>query len=167
MRHGLRVLAVPAALPVAAVLALAPVLGRSLPPAVGAPGVLALILLAVALALPWAQALPWALGLLAVEYLVSLVLRGAGPDLGAPAYAAGYFLCAELAWLGLEARSGRGLWPARALAAGLLAAGGAALGTGLLLVDALPAPGGLLLTGAGVTAAVVLVACLAWLARVE
>jgi hypothetical protein len=161
----LRGLAVVAALPLGAVLALAPVVGSSQPPAVAGLGALGLLLLGAALALPWARALPWALGLLAVEYLVSLVLRGAAPDLAAPAYAAGYFLCAELAWLGLEARAGRWPWPGRILGMGLLTIGGAALGSGLLLTAALPAPGGPLLTGLGVAAAVVLAACLAWLAR--
>jgi hypothetical protein len=165
-RRATLALAVPGALPLGAALALVPVVEQAqAPPAVIGLGVLGLLLLGAGLALPWPRALPWALGLLGVEYLVSLVVRGAGPDLAAPAYAAGYFVCAELAWLGLEARGGGALWPARALAVGLLTLGGGVLGTGLLLAAALPVPGGPLVTGAGVVAAVGLAACLAWLAR--
>ena len=89
----------------AAALALVPVLGG---PAwvrpVGTIGGLAVLLYVAGLAMPWAGALPPSLGLLAVEYLVSLQVRRAPLDAGAPTYAAALFLCAELAWLGLEAR---------------------------------------------------------------
>jgi hypothetical protein len=105
------------------------------------------------------------LGLLAIEYLAALQLRSAGLDLTASAYAAAFFLCAEFGWLGLEARAGGALWPGRALAVGLLALGGAGLGTALLLAAALPLSGGPALTAAGVAAAVGVAACLAWLAR--
>ncbi len=156
----------PGTLPLAAGLALVPALGQGTVPAVVVGlGGLGLALYVLALAVPWPLALPWALGALAIEYLVSLVLRGAPLDLAAPAYAAAWFLSAELGWLGLEARAGGGPWPVRALGVGLLTLGGAALGTGLLLVGLLPLPGGPLLTGAGVAAAVGVAAGLAWLAR--
>jgi hypothetical protein len=156
----------PGAAPLAVGLALVPLLGQgSASPAVVWLGGLGLVLYAVALAAPWPRALPWALGALAVEYLVALVLRGASLDAAAPAYAAAWFLCAELGWLGLEARAGGGLWPGRALGVGLLALGGAALGTGLLLAAALPLPGGPALTAGGVAAAIGVAGCLAWLAR--
>lgn len=155
----------PAALPLAAGLALAPALaGRPSGP-IGAVGAVAVALYAVALALPWAAALPWALGLLALEYLVSLELRGAPLDTSAPAYAAVFFLCAELGWLGLEARRGGVPWLGRGLAIGLLALAGATLGVALLLVSTYPLAGGALLTGLGVAAAVAVAAALAWLGR--
>jgi hypothetical protein len=80
-------------------------------------------------------------------------------------YAAAFFLCAELGWLGLEARRGGRPWPGRAAAIGVVALGGAALGALLLLGSAAPLPGGPALTGLGVVATVAVAAGLAWLAR--
>ena len=165
-RAALPPLLAAAALATAAGLAIAPVTAQAPPPAgVTALGTAGLLLFAAALAIPWPPALPWALGLLGAEYLLSLGLRGPRLDLAAPAYAAGFFLCAELGWLGLEARGGGRPWPGRVLAIGVVATGGAALGTALLLVAVLPLPGGPLLTGAGAAAAVGMAAVLAWLAR--
>jgi hypothetical protein len=157
---------VPVGVPLAAALALAPVLGQraALRP-LGAVGGLAVALYVAALAMPWPGALAWALGLLGVEYLVSLEVRGTPLDLAAPAYAAGWFLCAELGWLGLEARRGGRPWLGRTVAIGALALVGAGLGAVLLLASAVPLAGGALLTGLGVAAAVAVAACLAWLGR--
>jgi len=151
----------------AAALALVPVVGG---PAwerpVGTIGVLAVLLYAAGVAMPWAGALPLALGLLAVEYLVSLQVRRAPLDAGAPTYAAVLFLCAELAWLGLEARRGGRPWPGRILAVAGLALAGAALGAVLLLLtSAVPLGGGPPMTALGVAATIAVAACLAWLGR--
>ena len=155
----------PAAMALAAGLAVAPALGLRASGAVGTLGGVAVALYVAALAMPWPGVLPWALGLLAVEYLVSLELRQAPLDAAAPAYAAALFLCAELGWLGLEARRGGRPWPGRALAVGAVALAGAALGALLLLAPAVPLPGGAPLTGLGVLAAVAVAASLAWLGR--
>ena len=128
-------------------------------------GGLALLLYVVALVGVWPGVLTWALGLLAVEYLLGLELRGARLDLTAPVYAAALFLCAELGWLGLEARRGGRPWLGRSVAIGVLTLLGAALGWLLLLVAAVPLPGGAALTALGVAAAAAVAACLAWLAR--
>ncbi|HXM57261.1 MAG TPA: hypothetical protein VOB72_17815 [Candidatus Dormibacteraeota bacterium] len=166
LRAGPLVAILPAALPLVAVLAILPTLSAgALAGPVRALGVVAVALYVAALAVPWSGALPWALGLLALEYLVSLELRSAPLDETAPVYAAALFLCAELGWLGLEARRGGRLWPGRAAAIGLLALGGAALGALLLLLSAAPFPGGAALTGLGVAATVAVAACLAWLGR--
>ncbi|HEY4027273.1 MAG TPA: hypothetical protein VGO86_12660 [Candidatus Dormibacteraeota bacterium] len=157
---------VPAGLPLAAALALAPAVGQ--PAAlglVGALGAIAVALYAAALAMPWPGALPWAVGLLGVEYLASLEVRAAPLDLGAPAYAAGLLLCAELGWLGLEARRGGRAWLGRAVAIGTLSLAAVALGALLLLAWTIPLPGGPTLTGLGVLAAIAAAACLAWLGR--
>jgi hypothetical protein len=156
----------PAALALLVALAVTPVLGLPASPGpIGALGGVAAVLYVVALAMPWPGALPWALGLLGVEYLVALVLRGAPLDEGAPAYAAALFLSAELGWLGLEARRGGAPWPGRLVAIGALALGGAGLGALLLLVTAVPLAGGFLLTGVGVAAAMAIAGSLAWLGR--
>jgi hypothetical protein len=128
-------------------------------------GGLAVVLYLAALVLPWPGALPWAMGMLAVEYVVGLELRGQGLDPAAPAYAAAWFISAELGWLGLEARRGGRAWPGRLLLVGLVALAGSAVGVALLLVAALPLTGGAPLTGLGVLAALAAAACLAWLAR--
>jgi hypothetical protein len=157
---------VPAGLPLAAALALVPVVGQraALGP-IGLLGAIAVALYALAVALPLAGALPWALGLLGIEYLASLQVRAAPLDLAAPAYAAALLLCAELGWVGLEARRGGRPWAGRALAVGALALAGATLGALLLLAWTVPLPGGAPLTGLGVAATIAVAACLAWLGR--
>lgn len=137
---------------------------RAAPLLVGLGG-LAFVLFIAGQTLPVPGALAWALGLLAVEYLAALELRDAAFDVAAPGYGVALFLCAELGWLGLEARGGGGLWPGRAIVVALLALVGAALGAVLLLLAAAPVAGGVVLTGLGVAAAVAIAACLAWLAR--
>lgn len=159
-------LAVPAGALLAISLALLPLQGGpGAAVALAALGSLGVVFYVAALLLPWPGALPWAMGLLAVEYLVSLELRGPRLDPTAPAYAAAWFLNAELGWLGLEARRGGRPSPTRVLAVGVVALAGAAMGVVLILVATLPLAGSLLWTGLGVLAAVAAVACLAWLAR--
>jgi hypothetical protein len=131
----------------------------------GLAGGAAVVLFVAGVALPAPGALPWALGLLAVEYLASLELRRVALDDAAPAFAAGLFLCAELGWLGLEARRGGRPWPGRAAAIGGVALAGAALGALLLLVTAVPLGGGAPMTALGVAATIAVAACLAWLSR--
>jgi hypothetical protein len=166
--HPLRRLWVLAGLPLAGGLGLLPWLampspGRSL--ALLWLGGLGVMAYAAAVIMPWPTALPWALGLLAVEYLLGLELRSADLDLGAPAFAALWFLSAELGWLGLEARRGGRPWPGRAVAGAAVAVGGAGLGVVIVLSPAVPIAGGPFLTGLGVLAAVGAAAALAWLAR--
>jgi len=161
-----RLAVVPAGLPVAVALAVVPLPGSGLAlRPLGFLGAVAVVAYGAAVALPWPAVLPWALGLLAVEYLAALALRQAPPASTAPVYAAAYFLCAELGWLGLEARQGLGPWVGRVLAVAALAAAGAALGSLLLAAAALPVSGGAPLTALGVAAAVAAAACLAWLVR--
>lgn len=156
---------VPGAL-LAAGLAAYPAITQQAAPLIVSLGGLAVALFVAGQALPLPSVLGWSLGLLAIEYLAALQLRSAGLDLTAPAYAAAFFLCAELGWLGLEARRGGGrLWPGRAVAVVSLALAGAALGALVLLLAAVQMAGGALLTGVGVAAAVAVAACLAWLAR--
>jgi hypothetical protein len=158
--------AAPGALPLAVGLAVFPLLeARVAPSGVVALGLLALGLYGTALAGLWPGALTWALGLLAAEYVLSLALRRAPPDLAAPIYAAAFFLCAELGWLGLERRTGGGVWLARGFAICLLAVLGMGLGSVLLLAAALPLRGSLVVTALGVAASAAAAACLAWLAR--
>jgi hypothetical protein len=159
-------LLVAAAVALAAVLAVAPVAGaREWLGPLGALGGLAVALWLGGMAMPWPAALPWALGLLAVEYLVSLEVRRAPLDPAAPAYAVAFFVCAELGWLGLEARRGGRPWPGRVLAVAALAAGGSVLAALLLLIAAVPLRGGPPMTALGVAATIAVAACLAWLGR--
>jgi hypothetical protein len=155
----------PVAVGLAAVLAVAPVLSGRSPGQIGALGGAAVALYAIALAVPLPGALPWAMGALAIEYLVALEVRAAPLDESAPAYAVAFFLCAELGWLGLEARRGGRPWPGRAAAIGAVALGGAALGALLLLLSAVRFAGSPALTGLGVAAAVAVAASMAWMGR--
>ena len=163
MTHRLSPWVVPGAI-LAAGLAIYPAIAQQTAPLVAGLGGLAFVLFVAGQTLPVPGALAWALGLLAIEYLATLKLRGAAVDVAAPAYAAALFLCAELGWLGLEARGGGRLWPGRAVAVAVLALAGGALGAVLLLLAAAPMAGGVVLTGLGVAAAVAIAACLAWLA---
>jgi len=163
---ALRALVPALGLGLAAALALAPAAGqRAWLGPIGAVGGVGVALYLAGLAMPWPGALPWALGLLGVEYLVSLEVRAAPLDASAPAYAVAFLLCAETGWLGLEVRRGGRPWFGRVAAIAGLALAGGALGALLLLVAATPLPGGAALTGLGVAAAVAIAACLAWLGR--
>ena len=105
------------------------------------PAVAGLLLYAAALLEIWPEGMPLALCLLAIEYVASLYLRGAGLDLLAPAYAAALFGCAELGWLSLEFARGHRPSPARLAWTALLAVAGGLAGTGLLLLALVPLPG--------------------------
>jgi hypothetical protein len=154
-----------AAFPLGLALAVYPLLGAgtAVPP-IAILGGLALLLYLTAVEGVWPGALGGAVGLLAVEYLASEYLRGAQLSLGAPAYGACLFLWAELGWLAVDG-GGAGSWPSRWVAIGGLALVAAALGWGLLVVAALPVPGGLGVTVLGVAAALAAAGGLAWLAR--
>jgi hypothetical protein len=143
-------------------LALYPLLGTPLLVLLAAP---AAFVYATALLGFWRGFLGLAIGLLALEYLASVYLRGGGLDLLSPLYAAALFVCAELGWLALEAGQGHRSWRGRVLATAALALAGAGVGFALLLAALLPLPGGPVLTLAGVAAAVALAGALAWLAR--
>ena len=134
-------------------------------PAVLGLGGLAVVLFVAGQTLPLPSLLAWALGLLAIEYLAALELRGAGLDVVAPLYSAALFLCAELGWLGLEARRGGRLWAGRAVGIAVVALAGGTVGTLVLLLAAVQIAGGAALTGLGVAAAVAVAGCIAWLAR--
>jgi len=128
------------------------------------PAGLALLLYLMAVVGLWPGGLSAAVGLLAIEYLASLYLRGIPLDVTAPAYGACLFLCAELGWLAVEG-SGDPRWLARWFVVAGVASAGAALGWGLLVVASVPLVGGLPLTALGVVAVVALAGALAWLAR--
>lgn len=149
----------------AVALAVYPALGHEASALVVSVGGLACVLYLASQALPLPALMPWALGMLAIEYLVSIELRGPRVDVAAPGYALVFFLCAELGWLGLEARTGGRLWLGRAVAVTVLGVAGAMLGMLLLVMTAAPVPGGPLVTGVGVAGAIGVAACLAWLAQ--
>jgi hypothetical protein len=161
-----RVWVAPGALPLLLALAAYPVL-------LGAPtlaplvllGLVAVALYAAGLAGIWPGGLMAGVGVLAVEYMAGLYLRGAGLDVTAPLFGAALFLCAELGWLGLESRRGGGPWPARWLGIAALTLLGAAAGWLVVLAALLPLAGGPALTALGVAAAVVVALGLVWLAR--
>jgi len=132
------------------------------PLSLGVPG---LVLYLAALVRLCPRGLPAALGLLALEYLVAVYLRGGRVDLFAPLYAAGLFLSAELGWLSIESGGGQAPWPSRLLAIGALTAGGFMAGLGLLAAGLVAVPAGPLLTALGVAAAVTASAGLSWLVR--
>src|SRR5262249_31612527 len=141
MTHRLSPWVVPGAI-LAAGLAIYPAIAQQTAPLVAGLGGLAFVLFVAGQTLPVPGALAWSLGLLGSECLPRLNPRGEAVDGGAPAYAAALFLCAELGWLGLEARGGGRLWPGRAVAVAVLALAGAALGAVLLLLAAAPMAGG-------------------------
>jgi hypothetical protein len=164
--HRAPLVVAPGALPLAAGLAAYPLLDeRTAVAPVVMLGAVAFALFVAAVGGLWPGGLAWAVGLLAVEYLAALELRGARLDVAAPAYAGALFLCAELGWLGLEARAGGRPWLGRAFAIGVLALAGSGLGLLLLLAATVSLAGGPLLTGVGVAAACGVAVCLAWLAR--
>ncbi|MBO0683180.1 MAG: hypothetical protein J2P45_08510 [Candidatus Dormibacteraeota bacterium] len=147
----------------AAVLAVYPALSSRWTLALGVVGVVAVLLYLAALLAPWPAGMAPAVALLAIEYLLSVLLKGQILDVVAPAYGAALFICAELGWLASE-RQGVGGWlPGGAAIAGT-ALGAAALGWLVLETSALPLAGSLAITAVGVAAAVAVAAGLGWLA---
>jgi hypothetical protein len=135
-------------------LALAPFEVRPLAafPAAGSLG-----LLVVAAVMRWSDLVPWALAFALAAYAAGLLARGEGFDPLAPAYAAGLLLAAECAYWSLESRTtpetAATLLRRVAIVLGL-ALGTAAAGSVLLVAAQVRPPGGPLVLGAGVAAAV-------------
>lgn len=135
-----------------------------------ASGVLALGLLLASLSFGWAAGIAWTLVLLAGEYAGALAANDQTVvDPGAPLYAAGLLLLAELAYWSLELR-GRGREEHRVVvrrltALGALAFGSVVLGAFVVVVTAAPLGGGLVWDVIGVGAAAGTLAILARLAR--
>lgn len=163
-----RLIAAGAAFAVCAALAIGPAVTAPVDGVI-VPAVAAVILFGAALALGQARFVPWALGLVAVEFVVSLYVRDVRLDLVAALYGAGLLLAGELAdWsfeLGLPSYDDPGLKRRRALAIVALVA--AAGGVGAIAAYAAQAPtaGGLALAAVGVGAVVTLfvgLAAMAW-----
>ncbi len=153
------------AVALALALALWPMLRAPEPRQLVVPGAVGTALVTLAVAGLWPRALAWGLGLVGVEYLLSLVLVAAPPDLTAPLFGLAWLLAAELGWVALEARVGERPWAARLLATAAVAVAGTVCGWGLLLVALLPLAGGPWLTALGVAAAIVTAGVLLILAR--
>jgi hypothetical protein len=138
-------------------------------PLVGAIGLAAVLLLALALVSRNDAFLPWAFALAGAQYAAFLVIRETSIDGYAPVYAAGLLLVAELAYWSIERRvpgpSGEGLTFRRGtlLLAACVGAGG--VGGLILAMAELSVRGGLWLEALGVAAAVGAIALLARLAR--
>jgi hypothetical protein len=138
-------------------------------PLVGALGLLAVLLLVLALVTRNPGILPWVLALAGAEYAAFLVIHETSIDGYAPIYAAGLLLVAELAYWSIERRvpgpDGEGLTFRRGsiLMAACIAAGG--VGGLILAMAELSVRGGLWLEALGVASAVGAIALLARLAR--
>ncbi len=143
-------------------------------PAIAAPvdgvltfGAAGVICFAAALALSQARLLPLALGLVAIEFLISLYVLAVRLDTIAALYGAGLLLAAELGdWsfeLGLPSRDDPGMKRRRALTIGGLVGGAAVVAVVAAGVAQAPSAGGLVLAVAGVGAVVTLFVGLALL----
>lgn len=136
-----------------------------------APGVAAVLVLALALWRGWAAPVAWGLALLAASYALALSLgpERATIDASAPVVAAALLVVGELAYWSLDLRDpGRWEGPllARRLAVlGVLALVSLALGSLVVTFTSLGVRGGVALTMMGVAAAVATFAVLAGLAR--
>lgn len=128
-----------------------------------------------ALFLVWAlvragvEMVPWAIGLLAVGYGVTLVVRGRHLDEAAPLVAVGLFLCAELASWSVDERfaipAERAVVLARVLALGALALAALAVAALAVGLSAAPIGSGLAWTVLGAASAVGIVGAAVALAR--
>lgn len=133
-------------------------------------GAAALLTLLLALGAGWPSAIPWTLALLGGTYATGLAVRDdATLDAGAPLYAAGLLLLAELAYWSLELR-GPGREEPRVVVRRLAALGALAflslvLGAFVVVVTTAPIGGGVLWDVVGVAAAAATLAILARLAR--
>ena len=122
----------------------------------------------VALALPgrWPSLLPLGLAAVGGSYGVFLSLRGGSVDAAAPAVAAGLFVAAELGFWSLEGTAARYGGAAIARRLGVIAGGAVATGLvgSLVLAATSGVSGGVGLEAAGVGAAVLTLAAIAFLA---
>jgi len=138
-------------------------------PLVGLVGLLAVLLLVLALLGRYSGLLPWVLAVAGAQYTTFLVIRESSIDGYAPIFGAGLLLVAELAYWSIERRvpgpPGEGLTSRRGslLIAACIAAGG--IGGLILAMAELSVRGGLWLEALGVAAAVGAIAVLARLAR--
>jgi hypothetical protein len=137
----------------------------------GATGAAGVLLLVLAVLAGWPGSIAWALVLLGAEYAASLALaNGDGAvDAGAPLYAAGLLVVAELAFWSLElrgtAREDAESLRRRLAALSSLAVAALGLAAVVALVTELPGGGGVLWDAVGVAAAVAALAIVARLAR--
>jgi hypothetical protein len=138
-------------------------------PLVGAVGLLAVLILVLALAARSEGLLPWAFVLAGAEYAAFLAIRGGSIDGWAPIYGAGLLLVAELAYWSLErpvpGPPGEGLTFRRATLVVTSCVGAGGVGGLILAVAELSISGGIWLEALGVAAAVGSIALLARLAR--
>lgn len=123
----------------------------------------AVAMLALLVAFAWRRpaAVAWATVLLGLAYGLTLVGRGEGIDAGSLVVAGWLFLTAELAYLAVEPDSLPHLPWRPVAAAALVALGSIVLGVVLLAISQSLAAAGPLLTAAGVTAALALIALIA------
>ena len=140
--------------------------GDRFPAVVAAVGAGGCALTALALPGRWPSLLPAGLACVGGSYAVLLGLRGGAVDAAAPAVAAALFVAAELGFWSLERSPAR--YERAALARRLLGIGGGAVATGLVgslvLVAASGVSGGVGLEAAGVAAAALTLAAIAFLA---
>ena len=140
--------------------------GSRLPEVVAGVGAAGVLLVAVALAGRWPSLLPLGLVGVGAAYAVYLSLRTAGVDPWAPLVAGAFFVSAELAYWSLERQEGRadGVLLVRRFAFLALGALGTSILGSVLLIVAGGEGGGVALEAAGIVAAVVLLAVIAFLA---
>jgi hypothetical protein len=140
--------------------------GSRLPEVVAGVGAAGVLLVALALAGRWPSLLPLGLVGVAAAYALYLSLRTDSVDPWAPLVAAALFVAAELAYWSMERQEGpgdRAVLARRITFLGIGALGTAILG-GALLIVAGGDSGGVALEAAGIVAAVVLLAVIAFLA---
>ena len=120
----------------------------------------------------WPGGTAWGAGLLGAAFIGSLYLSGRVLDVSTPLFGAGLLVMVELAQLSSEmasprtrAGAGPGVAARRLAFIGAVAAGSALAGFGFLALAAAPVDGGLVVTAAGLLAAVGAVALIAWLVR--
>jgi hypothetical protein len=150
-----------------AVVAYSAVAGDRLVAAVASIGGIGLLVTALALVGRWATVLPWGFVGVGASYASFLSLRPGTVDSRAPLVAAVFFTAAELSFWSIESRNWRS--EAQVLVSRLALLASAGLGTaivgGLLLLLASGNPIGIGQEAAGVAAAVLTLAIVAYLAR--
>jgi hypothetical protein len=153
----------------AAVVTYAATREAKLAPVVASVGALGAALLLFVLVRGHDDLLGWALAIGGIVYAMTLVLHGSQVDEAAPLVGAALLGCGELAAWSLDerwpARADRGLAASRAVAVGGLCLAGLAAATIVVSLAAAPVGRGLGWTVLGATAAVLVVATAARLAR--